>query len=101
LLAEGRLRHVQPIGSVGKIQLLGSSDKIFKVAKFHYRLRSIRPRWAIDSSGFVESTGAQKDPFKEHTFAITESNGNASKRVLGNFLNRGDLALSDKLLFAQ
>jgi hypothetical protein len=27
--------------------------------------------------------------------------GNASKRVLGKSLNRGDLALSDKLLFAQ
>jgi hypothetical protein len=35
LLAKGWLRHVQPIGSVGKIQLLGSSDKIFQVAKFH------------------------------------------------------------------
>jgi hypothetical protein len=29
------LRHVQPIGSMGKIQFLGGSDKIFQVAKFH------------------------------------------------------------------
>jgi hypothetical protein len=35
LLAKGRLRHVQPIGSMGEIQLLSGSDKIFQVAKFH------------------------------------------------------------------
>jgi hypothetical protein len=35
LLAKGWLRHVQPIGSMGKIQLLSGSDKIFQVAKFH------------------------------------------------------------------
>jgi hypothetical protein len=35
LFAEGGLRHVQPIGGMGKIQLLGGSDKIFQVAKFH------------------------------------------------------------------
>ena len=63
LLAEGRLRHVQPIRSMSKIQFLGGSDKIFQVAKFHYRLRSVRPRWAIDSSGFVESTGSTERPF--------------------------------------
>jgi DNA-binding XRE family transcriptional regulator len=51
---------VQPIGGMGKIQLLSGSDKTFQVAKFHYRLRSVRPGWAIDSSGFVESIGAQK-----------------------------------------
>jgi hypothetical protein len=33
------------------------------------------------------------------TFAITESNGNPSKRVLGNFHNQYDLALLDKLFF--
>src|ERR1700730_1722896 len=49
LFAEGGLRHVQPISGMGKIQLLSGSDKTFQVAKFHYRLRSVRPRWAIDS----------------------------------------------------
>jgi hypothetical protein len=34
---------MQPIGSMGKIQLLRSSDKVFEVAKFHYWLRSVRP----------------------------------------------------------
>jgi hypothetical protein len=35
LFAEGRLRHVQPIGGMGKIQLLSGCDKIFQLAKFH------------------------------------------------------------------
>ncbi len=29
LLAKGRLRDVQPVGSVGKVQLFGGSDEIF------------------------------------------------------------------------
>jgi hypothetical protein len=35
LLAERRLRHVQSIGGMGKIQLLSGSDKVFEVSKFH------------------------------------------------------------------
>ena len=33
MLAEGRLRNVQPIGGVGEIQLLGSGDEVFKTVK--------------------------------------------------------------------
>jgi hypothetical protein len=44
LFAEGRLRHMEAVGRMGKIQLLSSSDKVFEVAKFRYWLRSVRPR---------------------------------------------------------
>jgi hypothetical protein len=62
------------------------------MAKFHYRLRSVRPFWAIASSGFGESTRAQKDPFKDHTFAITESNGEPFKKSIGKVPEPGRLA---------
>jgi hypothetical protein len=37
LLAEGRLRNMQPIRCVGEIQLLGGSDEVFKMAELHGR----------------------------------------------------------------
>jgi hypothetical protein len=75
---------MEPIRGMGKIQLLGGSDKIFQVAKFHLAAQLCPPRvCAIVSSGFVESTEQQKDPFKHHTFAITESNGERFKKSIG------------------
>src|SRR3984893_16319948 len=35
LLAERRLRNVQPIGGVGEVQLLSCSDEVFKMAELH------------------------------------------------------------------
>src|SRR6266481_1246366 len=56
--------------------------------------------WATASSALVEPTEQQKDTFKYHTFAITESNGERFKKSIGK-LPEPDLALSDKFLFAQ
>jgi hypothetical protein len=44
LFAEGRLRYVQPIRRMGKIQLLGRGDKVFKMSNFHQGSRFVRPR---------------------------------------------------------
>jgi hypothetical protein len=37
LLAEGRLRNVQPIGGMGEVQLLGGSNELFKMTELHGR----------------------------------------------------------------
>jgi hypothetical protein len=47
------------------------------------------------SSGFVESPEQQKDPRKDHTFFVAKSNGNASKRVLGNSLSGGQFGAKE------
>jgi hypothetical protein len=74
LLAKRWLRYVQPSGGMRKIQLFGSGDEVFKMAKFHDRLRSSTRIGDIASSWFAKSNRAKKDPCKDHIFAIMESN---------------------------
>jgi hypothetical protein len=35
LLAERRLRNIEPVGGVGEVQFLGSGNKVFKMAELH------------------------------------------------------------------
>jgi hypothetical protein len=92
LLAKGWLRHVQPIGSMGKIQLLGGGDKIFQVAKFHLAAQLCPPAFGPPlHPDFVEPPEQQKDPLKNHTFAITESNGEPYKKSTGKLPEPGRL----------